>query len=489
MMGERVRLAPSPKAFKFFCAAADGGRMENHMATYLAIDIGASSGRHILGRIRDGKIEEQEIYRFTNGAHEQDGHLVWDVEHLFDEIVAGLKKAGELGQAPDYIGIDTWGVDYALLDGNDVRIGEIFCYRDGRTAPAIEELHRIMPFPELFARTGIQFQTFNTLYQLCADRASGKLAEAKSFLLLPCYLSFLLTGVKVQEYTNATTTGMINAETHTWDQDILAAAGLPAHLFGELTQPGSTVGPLTDEIAARVGYRATVLLPATHDTASAVLAAPLAAPAPYISSGTWSLLGIEQEKAHTDAQSLAVNYSNEGSLNFTFRYQQNIMGLWMLQSIRRELSAGRQEPISFGEIADMARSVTGEGTVDVNHPDFLAPKSMIGTVRAHAPWAVTDAQVIRCVYDSLAACYAASIEALETTVGKKYDTLHIIGGGSRDTLLNELTAKTTGKRILTGPTEATALGNLLMQMIAAGELADLAAARALIRNSVELGEF
>lgn len=462
---------------------------DHAMATYLAIDIGASSGRHIIGRIRDGKIEEKEIYRFTNGAREQDGHLIWDAEHLFEEIVAGLRTAGELGLAPDYIGIDTWGVDYALLDENDVRIGEIFCYRDGRTAPAIEELHQRMPFAELFAHTGIQFQTFNTLYQLCADRASGKLAGARSFLMLPCYLSFLLTGVKVQEYTNATTTGMINTETHTWDKDILAAAGLPAHLFGELTQPGSVVGPLTDEIAARVGYRATVLLPATHDTASAVLAAPLAAPAPYISSGTWSLLGIEQAKAHTDAQSLAVNYSNEGSLDFTFRYQQNIMGLWMLQSIRRELNAGREEPISFGEIADMAKSCAFEGTVDVNHPDFLAPQSMIETVKAHAPWAKTTEQVIRCVYDSLAACYAKSISDLEATVGESFDTLHIIGGGSRDTLLNELTAATTGKRILTGPTEATALGNLLMQMIAAGELKDLPQARALIRASVELGEF
>lgn len=459
------------------------------MATYLAIDIGASSGRHIIGRIRDGKIEEKEIYRFTNGAKEQDGHLVWDIDHLTEEILNGLKAAGEAGEAPDYIGIDTWGVDYALLDENDERIGEIFCYRDGRTAPAIEALHQTMPFSALFAHTGIQFQTFNTLYQLCADRASGKLEKAKSFLMLPCYLSFLLTGVKKQEYTNATTTGMINTETHTWDSEILAAADLPAHLFGELTQPGTVLGPLTDEIAARVGYRATVVLPATHDTASAVLAAPLATPAPYISSGTWSLLGIEQPIAHTDAQSLAVNYSNEGSLNFTFRYQQNIMGLWMLQSIRRELNAAREEPFSFGEIADMARSVAGEGTVDVNHPDFLAPKSMIETVRAHAPWAVTTAQVIRCVYDSLAACYAKSISDLETTVGQHYDTLHIIGGGSRDTLLNELTATATGKRILTGPTEATALGNLLMQMIAAGELKDLNEARALIRNSVELGTF
>lgn len=459
------------------------------MATYLAIDIGASSGRHIIGRIRDGKIEEKEIYRFTNGAKEVNGHLIWDIDHLFDEIVNGLRAAGELGETPDYIGIDTWGVDYALLDAEGKRIGEIFCYRDGRTAPAIEALHNTMPFAELFARTGIQFQTFNTLYQLTADRMSGKLDQAESFLMLPCYLNYLLTGVKRQEYTNATTTGMINTDTHTWDSEILAAANLPVHLFGELTQPGTVVGPLTDEIAARVGYRATVLLPATHDTASAVLAAPLAAPAPYISSGTWSLLGIEQKNAHTDAQSLAVNYSNEGSLDFTFRYQQNIMGLWMLQSIRRELSAGLAEPISFGTIADMAKSCSGEGIVDVNHPDFLAPQSMIETVRAHAPWAVTNEQVIRCVYDSLAACYAKSIASLEATVGEKFDTLHIIGGGSRDTLLNELTAATTGKRILTGPTEATALGNLLMQMIAAGELKDLADARALIRASVELGTF
>lgn len=459
------------------------------MATYLAIDIGASSGRHIVGRIRDGQIEQREVYRFTNGSREIDGHLCWDVDHLFEEIVAGLREADACGCRPDYIGIDTWGVDYALLDEQDRRIGEVFCYRDGRTAPAIEAMHADMPFSQLFARTGIQFQPFNTLYQLCADRDSGKLARAHSFLLLPCYLSFLLTGIKRQEYTNATTTGMINTVTHTWDADILRAARLPAHLFAPLDQPGTVVGALKADIAARVGYTATVLLPATHDTASAVLAAPLTARAPYISSGTWSLLGIEQEVAHTDDKSLAVNYSNEGGPGFTFRYQQNIMGLWMLQSIRRELNEGREVPISFGEIADMARSCRGEGIVNVNHADFLAPQSMLAAVRAHAPWAVSDAQVIRCVYDSLAACYAGSIADLEQTVGQRYDTLHIIGGGSRDTLLNELTAATTGKRILTGPTEATALGNLLMQMIAAGEVADLDAGRAFVRASVELGEF
>ncbi len=459
------------------------------MATYLAIDIGASSGRHILGRIQDGRIDEREIYRFTNGATSVDGHLMWNIDHLWEEVLNGLRRAGELGQAPDYIGIDTWAVDYALLDKNDQLIGGIYCYRDGRTAPAIETMHETMPFSELYARTGIQFQPFNTLYQLCADKVSGKLADAQSFLMLPCYLNFLLTGVKQQEYTNATSTGMINAITHTWDADILAAAGLPAHLFGELTQPGAVVGPLTEEIAAHVGYGATVLLPATHDTASAVLAAPLSSPAPYISSGTWSLLGIEEPIAHTDAHSMAVNYSNEGSPDFTFRYQKNIMGLWMLQSIRRELSRGQAEPLSFGAIAEMAESASFVGIVDVNHPDFLAPDSMLTAVRAHNAAALTDAQVIRCVYDSLAACYATAIADLERTVGRHFDSLYIIGGGSRDALLNRLTAKATGKRVLTGPTEATALGNLLMQMIGAGEIADPDAARTLIRASVTLGRF
>ena len=458
------------------------------MKYYLAIDIGASSGRHIVGWLENGELMTDELYRFPNGMDTVDGHLVWDSDRLLREVETGIAECFKKYPTIESLSIDTWGVDYVLLKG-DKEVYPTYAYRDSRVEGPIEEVHSIIPFAELYERTGIQFNKFNTIYQLYADKLAGRLEGVTDFLMIPEYLMYKLTGNKVKEFTNATTAGLINADTLRFDGYIFDKLGLPEALISEVHQPGTLVGRLTPEVEARVGGNLDVVLCATHDTGSAVEAIEMQTDAPYVSSGTWSLLGIEQEKAHTDAQSLAVNYSNEGSLNFTFRYQQNIMGLWMLQSIRRELSAGRQEPISFGEIADMARSVTGEGTVDVNHPDFLAPKSMIGTVRAHAPWAVTDAQVIRCVYDSLAACYAASIEALETTVGKKYDTLHIIGGGSRDALLNELTAKTTGKRILTGPTEATALGNLLMQMIAAGELADLAAARALIRNSVELGEF
>ena len=430
------------------------------MTKYLAIDIGASSGRHILFWIENGKLLQKELYRFKNGPFTRNGALIWDADRLVHEVREGLRCAGEAGLAPDYVGIDTWAVDYALLDRNGARIGDIFCYRSDRTAGAIERMHAAMPFSTLYEHTGIQFQPFNTLYQLCADRESGKLDGAAHFLMLPDYLNYTLTGIMRQEYTNATSTGMVNALTHTWDEDILTTAGLPRHLFGALTQPGSVVGQVTEEVAREIGYRPTVLLPATHDTASAVLAAPIRTPAPYISSGTWSLLGLCEPHAHTDPASMAANWSNEGAPDFAFRYQKNIMGLWMLQSIRRELG----EDVSFEALIRMAESAPGGITVDVNHPDFLAPDSMLDAVRHHAPACRDTAALVRCVYDSLALCYKTSIEELERTVGRHFDVLHIIGGGCRDTLLNRLTAEATGKTVLPGPVEATAIGNALMQL-------------------------
>ncbi len=449
------------------------------MNYYLAVDIGASSGRHILGWIEGGVFRTQEIYRFSNLPSKENGRLVWDADRLFSSVVEGLKQAKEMGKIPSFVGIDTWGVDYAALDEKGERVGPVYCYRDGAFSIAAEKVHTILPFRTLYSRTGIQFSTFNTVYQLAADRE--RLRSAKHLLMLPDYLGFLLTGVMKQEYTDATTTGLVNAQTHTWDGEIFSALGLPK-LFCPLSLPGTRVAPVKKEIAKVIGYTPVLVQPATHDTASAVLGAPVCGE-PYISSGTWSLLGIEQKTAHTDENSRKVNYSNEGSVDYTFRYQKNIMGLWIVQSIRRE-----EEKYSFPELSEMARGVHTDLRIDVNDDRFLAPSSMSAEIDNALGKKLDLPTRMRVVYESLAECYAKSLKELETNVGKTYDCLHIIGGGSRDTFLNERTAEATGKRVITGPVEATAIGNLSMQMISAGEISNLASAREFVRKSFDIKE-
>lgn len=453
------------------------------MKYFLAIDIGASSGRHIIGWLGNGKLQTEEIYRFSNGTDVKNGHLIWDTKRLFREVVTGLKKARTVGKVPVYVGIDTWAVDYALLDGKDNLIGEMYAYRDSRTNEAVRAVHSKISFEELYGRTGVQFQPFNTVYQLYADKMSGKADKAETMLMLPDYLNFLLTGVKIQEYTNATSTGLINASSHGWDSEIISKLCLPEKIFNAISQPGTAVGGFTKEIQAETGYNATVILPATHDTASAVLAAPIDGCSPYISSGTWSLLGIEQPEAHTDNGSLKANYSNEGSINFGVRYQKNIMGLWLLQSVRKELG---NPP--FETLANMAESCPFAGLIDVNDNRFLAPDSMIEEIKKALNKDFDDASAVRTVYDSLAQSYADAVKEIEANTGKEYGTINIIGGGSRDGLLNKLTAKATGKRIITGPTEATAIGNIVMQMIGAGELNSLEEARNIIKKSFNINE-
>ncbi len=447
----------------------------------LAIDIGASSGRHILGAVENGKILTEEIYRFSNGPAEltADGKRVlkWDIDRLFDEIVAGLAKAASLSKIPESIAIDTWGVDYVLLDREGKAIDGAFCYRDSRTEPAIKAVHDIIPFEELYARTGTQFASFNTIYQLYADKMSGRLDRATDFLMLPDYFHYRLTGKKCRDFTNAGTTGLLNAATHTWDDEILGKLGLPRGILGEPTMPGVVVGELLPEIAAKVGYNAKVILPPTHDTASAVVAAPLSREElPYISSGTWSLLGVEQKKAHTDSASMASNYSNETTPNGGFRFQKNIMGLWLIQQVRHELG----DRYSFSELADMARENIIAERIDVDDSRYLAPASMISEINKAVGRELSVGEMAYCIFASLAEGYKKSLEALERVTGKSYETLNIIGGGCQNILLNELTAKETGKRILAGPPECTALGNLLMQFVGKGEIADIGEGRRLV---------
>ncbi|MBQ8284002.1 MAG: rhamnulokinase [Clostridia bacterium] len=459
------------------------------MRYYLAIDIGASSGRHILAHMENGKMITEEIYRFQNGPEELtafDGeqHLMWTPDRLFNEILNGLKKAKELGKVPYSVGIDTWGVDYALLDENDQAIGGIYCYRDARTEKTIPQVHNAIPFADLYAKTGIQFASFNSVYQLLHDKETGRMDKAKSMLMLPDYFHFRLTGVKKQEYTNATTTGMVNSVTHTWDEEIIQKLGYKKELFGELSQPGTEVGEFSDEVASFVGYKAKVVLPATHDTASAVLAAPLSAQTPYISSGTWSLLGVEQNYAHTSEAAREAGYSNEGSVKQQFRLQINIMGLWMIQQVRHELG----DKYSFAELADMARANPVDDEINVNDQKFLAPKSMIDAINETVGRQLPVGEMAYVIYNNLAKYYDLSLKALEGVTGEQYATLNIIGGGSKNMLLNELTKKYTGKRIITGPAEGTAIGNLMMQMVGAGEIADVKAGREIIKNSFDIAE-
>ena len=454
------------------------------MKQYLAIDIGASSGRHIVGRAENGKFVTEEVYRFPNGNKTQGGHLIWDTEELLSHVKKGIAEAVKKCGRIDSFSIDTWAVDYVLMRG-DKEIFPCYAYRDGRTERAIAEVHGAVPFETLYEKTGIQFQPFNTVYQLYADKLSGRLNEADGFLMLPEYLLYKLTGKRSCEYTNATSTGLVNAKTHAFDADIVSALGLPERLFEKrISQPGETVGPLKAEIAAEVGCDMTAVLCATHDTASAVLAAPVACDfsSPYISSGTWSLLGVEQERAHTDADSMRENFSNEGGPRFTFRWQKNIMGLWILQSARRELG------LDFAAAEALARANACGALVDCNDEIFLAPESMCAAVREKAG-DLTDGQLLYCIYASLADCYKRALRAMEEKLGKKFGTLNVIGGGSRDKLLNELTARAAGVKVMAGPAEATAIGNLMVQMIAGGEIKDIGEGREMIGNTFPLRTF
>jgi rhamnulokinase len=338
------------------------GRVVYMERYYLAVDIGASSGRHILGTVREGKLVLQEIYRFDNGMKRKDGHLCWDVESLFSEIKEGMKQCRKLGKIPAAMGIDTWAVDFVLLDGENRMLGNAVGYRDGRTKGMDEKLYEIISLKDLYGRTGIQKQIFNTIYQLMAVREETPeyLEKGKSFLMIPDYFHYLLTGVKKQEYTNATTTQLVNGENGTWDYELIRKLGLPEGLFGELSMPGTPVGPLTKAVEEEVGFSCQVVLPATHDTGSAVMAVPLVPDGEdsmsdllYISSGTWSLMGTELPKADCSMNSMEANFTNEGGYDHRFRYLKNIMGLWMIQSVKKELEE-TGEVYSFAELCRMA---------------------------------------------------------------------------------------------------------------------------------------
>ena len=458
---------------------------------YLAVDIGASSGRHILGHLENGKIELEEIYRFENGMDHKDGKLLWNVERLFGEILNGMKKCKELGKLPVSMAIDTWAVDYVLLDEKDQILGDTYGYRDHRTDGMDAEVVKILPEPELYARTGIQKQIFNTIYQLMAveKKTPEIMKQAKTLLMLPDYFGFRLTGNKLSEYTNGSTTQLVDPHTYQWDKELIRKLGYPEDIFLSLQMPGTKVGNLLPQIREEVGYDLEIVLCGSHDTASAVMAVPQTeGDGIYISSGTWSLMGIESLEPIITKEAAAANLTNEGGYDHRFRFLKNIMGLWMIQSVRHEY----QDAYSFAQLCDMAEeSRDFSSRVDVNDQSFLSPDSMIEAIKQYCqktgqPVPETVGELAAVVYRSLAQSYGETVKELETIAGRIYDSIHIIGGGSNAAYLNQLTADATGKTVYAGPGEATAIGNLLAQMIHAGDLADLKGARQCVRDSFEI---
>lgn len=458
---------------------------------YLAVDIGASSGRHILGEYKEGKLILKEIYRFSNGAVKRDGKLVWDTEELFKNIVEGLKECGKLGVVPYSVGIDTWGVDYALLDGDGKLISEVFSYRDDRTSVSMLETEKVVPFKKLYEVTGIQRAQYNTVYQLYADKISGKLAKAETMLSIPDYLHYLLSGVKKNEYTHASTSGLLDAKTGDWSWELIDALGYPRKIFGKLYKPGEVVGNLKKEIQEIVGFDTKVVFPPSHDTASAVMAVPAIKGQPlYISSGTWSLLGTELNAPITSEEAYKFNATNEGGYAGTIRFLRNITGMWTIQSVKKELNG----KYSYDDLMNLAIECKSTGSiVNLNDDRFLAPDSMIEAIKGYCKdyglvVPETVGEIMDVIYRSLASIYAETIKMTEQVTGKTFEVLNIVGGGSKDGYLNKLTKEYTGKRVLAGPTEGTAVGNLLAQIISAGEIKDLKEARLVVKNSFEVVE-
>ncbi len=458
---------------------------------YLAVDIGASSGRHILCHLEEGKMVMEEIYRFENGMVKKDGHLCWDCGRLFQEILTGMKKCKEAGKIPLSMGVDTWGVDFALLDDKDQLIGDTVAYRDHRTDGMDEEVSRVISPEDLYARTGIQKEIFNTIYQLMAIKKQHpeQLAQAQTLLHLPDYFHFLLTGSKTCEYTEATTGQLVSPKTMDWDYELIDMLGYPRRIFQKIIMPGTKIGSLKESVRREVGFDLQVIAPAAHDTGSAVLAVPANDDDfIYISSGTWSLMGIERKTPDCSERSRELNLTNEGGYGGRFRYLKNIMGLWMIQSVRHEF----EDAFDFDEICQMAEAARDfPSRVDANDACFLSPDNMTEAIkdycrRTNQPVPETLGEIAAVIYASLADCYAGTARELEEMSGREYHSIHIMGGGCNAGYLNELTAKATGKEVHAGPSEATAIGNVTAQMLRAGVFNSIEDARSCIHDSFDI---
>ncbi len=466
-------------------------RREGMNNYYLAIDIGASSGRHILGWMEDGRIQLEEIYRFENGMEKIDNELRWNHTQLFEYIIQGIKKCKEIGKIPKSMGIDTWGVDFVLLDEEQQVLGNMVGYRDHRTNGMDQEVFRHISEKELYERTGIQKQIFNTIYQLMAVKKNNPehMEKAKSILFVPDYFHFLLTGTQCNEYTEATTSQLVHASTKEWDRELIERLGFNTDMFGEIVSPGTSLGCFTKEIEEICGFTTEVVVPCTHDTGSAVLAVPANDDDfVYISSGTWSLLGIERTEADSTMFSQEHNFTNEGGYDYCYRYLKNIMGLWMIQSVRNQLSS----PISFADICiEAEKEKNFPSRVKVDDSCFLSPENMIVAIQEYCRntmQAVPESigEIATVVYASLAEAYAEAIKGLEEATNRSYSRIHIVGGGSNASYLNQLTANAAKKEVHAGPGEATAIGNLMAQMLRNKEFDSKEEARECVHHSFDI---
>lgn len=463
------------------------------MVYHIAVDIGASSGRLVLGSLENGIINLNEIHRFQNGFTEHDGSCFWDIEYLFNEIIIGLKKARAQGINQCTLGIDTWAVDYVLLNDAGERIQEVYAYRDRRTDSAMEKLAKVISPEKVYSKTGIQQLSFNTLYQLFVHERD-ELSRADSILMVPDYLYYRLTGRKVNEITNASTMQLLNLDTRDYDQDLLNILGLSREQFPGLMEPGVVLGPVKSELVEQHGLpECQVILTATHDTASAILGVPTAKGhnTAYLSSGTWSLLGVELSEPLNTDHAMVANYTNEWGAYGTFRFLKNIMGLWLIQEVRR-LDGNRY---SFAELAELAEQAEPfRSLIPCNDDRFLNPENMIEEIRQACqdyaePVPNSIGQVARCIFDSLALSYRTYTDELEQLTGKSIDMLQIVGGGANNALLCRLAANVLNREVSAGPVESTALGNLIVQMIADGAIQDITVAREVIRNSFDIKQY
>ncbi|GAB2555523.1 rhamnulokinase [Gracilibacillus alcaliphilus] len=459
---------------------------------HIAVDIGASSGRLMAGYLKNQRLVLREIHRFDNHMIEQDDQLCWDIDRLFQEIIQGLQGCREQQLQPVTIAIDTWAVDFVLLDRNKRRLTHAVSYRDHRTDGMMEEVFQLIDSAEIYQETGIQFQPFNTIYQLYALKKQDPevLHQAQYFLMVPDYLHYLLTGKMANEYTNASSTQLLHASTRTWHQDFLAELGLPSELFSEPAQPLQSLGMITKELQQQLGFPLEVVLPATHDTASAVFALP-ADHAMYISSGTWSLMGVELDEPITTKEALAYNFTNEGGATGTIRFLKNIMGLWMIQRVKKELA----ESYEYHEFVELAYQVKDfDSIVDANDTRFLNPSNMIAEIQASCRETKqkvpqTAGELAKCIFDSLVESYQQTAVQIEVLAGKQYEAIHIIGGGSKNKYINEKLAEIAGKRIYAGLDEATAIGNVMAQMIATGQVQSVDEGKKIIAESFTIQQF
>jgi rhamnulokinase len=472
--------------------------------TILAVDLGASSGRVVAGLFDGRRLALEDGHRFENGGLPLANTLHWDPLGLWSNITQGLRAAAaKYGRNVASVGVDTWGVDFGLLGRNDELLGNPYHYRDARTTGILERAFQIVPREEIFAETGLQFMEFNTLYQLVAMKLanSSLLDVAESFLMMPDLFHWLMTGVKANEFTDLSTSQLLNPRTKDYSQKLLERFDIPSKMFGAIAQPGTRLGRLRQAVAEDTGLQnAEVILPGTHDTASAVMAVPAASQSGaqpdwcYISSGTWSLMGIETPQPIINDRCRELNFTNEGGVGGTTRVLKNITGLWMLEQCRRKWN---QDGSDLGWTELVARAEAARPLVSLVNPDascFVAPKDMPQAIRDYCrdtqqPIAQSEGELIRTALESLALRYRMVLAMLEEMVGNQIDTIHIVGGGTQNKLLNQMAADACNRRVVAGPVEATAIGNVMLQAVALGEVASISQAREIIRASFAVEEY